>query len=254
MVTAFIVATRPQQRGDTFDECYSAARELLDEVIVIDGENTWPKEFHWPLIGEHFQKGYDACPASWVMHLDADFILHEDDIGQIRAAAEEFHYSPALTMWKYQFFRPDKYNLKSRLVTLVNKKNFKKRIRFNSGGDLCQPSLDNEYLEPTRQPEVRAPFYNYECLKKTEDQVEEDIGRMDRAYKRHFNKPLYSAEGEAFDGWKQMILGRYKRHLNTIELDEHPKHIQQTILSLKPEQFGYSGFGMLGVNSYAQDN
>lgn len=243
---AFITKTRPEQRGDTFEQCYAMAKECFDVVTVIDGDKTWPHEFDWPLIGQHFQRGYEQCDADWVFHLDTDFIFHEKDYAAIRQACRSD--APALSFWKYQTFKPTRYTLKSRLVIAVNKGKYGDRIRFDSGSDLCQPSLDGGYLSPDGTAESRVAFYNYEKLTKTKEQVMEDCGRMDRAYHRHFGKYQLSKDGSdesAFEGWCNMIRGRYTKHNNFLELEDHPKVMQETIKNLKPEQFGYDGFGML---------
>lgn len=249
-IVAFITVTNPKERGDTFDQCYQSAKGFCDDVVVIDGSKTWPKEFSWELIGNHFQKGYEECDADFVIHLDCDFIFHEKDYDAIRKACESNPEAPALSFWKYQIFTPYRYTLKSRLVICVNKAKFGDRIRFDSGGDLCQPSLDGKELKPDDVPEARVPFYNYEKLAKTKEQVADDCGRMDRAYYKHFGKYQLSEDGSdksSFEGWCKMVTGRYKKHQNKLKLEDHPKVMQETIKNLRPDQFGYNGWGMLEV-------
>lgn len=242
---AFITKTRPEKRGDTFEQCYAMAKECFDTVTVIDGDKTWPHEFDWPLIGQHFQRGYEQCDADWVFHLDTDFIFHERDYEGIRQVC--ISDAPALSFWKYQIFKPNRYTLKSRLVIAVNKSRYGDRIRFDSGSDLCQPSLDGEYIKPDSIPEARIPFYNYEKLTKTKEQIMEDCGRMDRAYHRHFGTYQLGngTDESAFEGWCGMIKGRYTKHNNFLDIADHPKVMQETIKNLKTEQFGYNCFGML---------
>ena len=226
------------------------ATALFDDVVVVDGTDTWPREFTWPVIGQHFQTGYEQTEADWVFHLDCDFFFHPQDFQAIRQACRDHDDSPALSFWKYQFILPDRYNLKSRLVIAVNKRRFGDRIKFNSGGDLCQPSLDGQEIKPDNVPEARVPFYNYEKLTKTEAQVRDDVERMDRAYHRHFDRWLYSDGGKgAYEGWLRMAHGRFNKPQKHIPLGEHPIFIQDTIKNLKPDQFGYSMFGR-EVNDY----
>ncbi len=254
---AFITVTRPEKRGDTFKQCLEMANELFDTVTVVDGINTWPKEFNWPVIGEHFQCGYETTDADWVFHLDTDFIFHQKDFSKIRQQAELFNKSPALTFHKYQFIQPDRYNLKSRLVIAVNKSKFGKRIKFNSGGDLCQPSLDGAQIMPSDVPDVGIPFYNYEKLIKTEVQIKDDVGRMDRAYMKHFGHYMYGFDGSddsAYLGWLEMALGRFKKPQKEIPLEDHPKYMQETIKKLTPSMWGYSAFGKLKENNYAENS
>lgn len=254
LISAFITITDPYNRGDLYGQCYKSAQGFADEVIVIDGKDTWPKEFSWPVIGEHFQKGYEQASGDWVFHLDTDFIFHEKDYDAIREACRINSEAPALSFYKHQYILPDRYNLKSRLVIAVNKGKYGDRIKFNSGGDLCQPSLDGEYINPDSIPEAKIAFNNYEKPIKTEAQIKDDIGRMDRAYKRHFGKYLYGEDGtneSAFGGWLRMAVGRTNKPLKHVPLDSHPKVMQETIKNLTPDQWGYSGFGNIEVNDYA---
>lgn len=245
----FITKTRPEERGDTFSQCYKMAKDLFDVVTVIDGEKTWPKEFNWPVIGEHFQRGYEQCDADVVIHLDCDFIFHEKDFKAIREACETYDESPALSFYKWQFVLPDRYNLKSRLVIAVNKGKFGDRIRFDSGGDLCQPSLDGKYLSPDDVPESGIAFYNFEKLIKSETQIKDDCGRMERAYYRHFGKYQWKesdgTDEAAYRGWLNMVIGRFSKPQQKVSLESLPKYIQTTVKNLEPNQWGYNGFGNL---------
>lgn len=241
----FTTTTRSVQRGDNFQDAFDCYKDIADVVTIIDGEETWPQEFSWPLIGEHFQKGYEECDADWVIHADLDFIFHEESKEEIRKACELYSDEPALSFWKLQFISPDRYNLKSRLVIAVNKKKFGNRIRFDSGGDLCQPSLDGSEIEERHTVQARIPFFNYEKLTKTKEQIADDVGRMDRAWHRIHGKYMYGSDGtdeSAFDGWLHMMYGRYQKPQKGIPLDKHPIFIQETIRNLRPDQFGYNGF------------
>lgn len=248
-LSAFITMTRPEERGDTFDQCYAAAQDFADEVVVIDGAETWPQEFDWSVIGEHFQRGYEACTGDWCVHLDADFIMHENDIERIRGALTEHNNWAAVTLYKYQFILPDRYNLKSRLVVAVNKGKFGDRLRFDSGGDLCQPSLDGKYINPDEVPESRIGFFNYEKLTKSEAQIKDDVGRMARAWQRHFGEYLLGGPDDenAYREWLKMVRGRFSKPQTPFPFEKHPKYIKDTIRSLTPDMWGYSGFGNLGV-------
>jgi len=254
-LSIFTTKTNPTERGDTYDEASLCYQSLADEVIEIDGQKTWPKEFEWPLIGEHFQKGYEAATGDWVIHADLDFIFHERDFENIIKAMQKNKDEPALSFWKYQFILPDRYNLKSRLVIAINKGKYGDRIRLDSGGDLCQPSLDGSYIKPESVPEARVPFYNYEKLLKTKSQLAEDCGRMERAYNRHFGKYQMGSDGtdaSAYNAWLEMTLGRFQKPQESIPLTDHPRYIQETIKNLKPENWGYDGHGRLERNNYAK--
>lgn len=274
-ISVFTTATRPTERGDTYYEALKSYRGVANEVILVDGGNNpsvqrldvskdeyrlvqpsleWPKEFAWPFIGEQFQLGYEACTGDWVLHCDLDFIFHEQDYAAIRQAFEDNPEAPALSFWKYQFIQPDRYNLKSRLVIAVNKGKYGDRIRFDSGGDLCQPSLDGKELKPDDVPEARIPFYNYEKILKREAQVKDDVGRMARAYERHFGEFKLGGpdDDSAYQEWLNMQIGRNSKPQQHVALTFHPKVMHETIRNLTPDQFGHSGFGFFKPSIYAK--
>jgi hypothetical protein len=251
-IGAFITITDPLKRGDMFQECLQMALDCFDVVEVIDGKETWPKEFDWPVIGQHFQKGYEKVDADWVVHLDCDFLFHHKDFRSVRQALKDFPNSPALSFYKWQFILPDRYNLKSRLLLAVNKNKYGDRITFSGAGDLCQPQLDGKDIDIADMPQSGIPFYNYEKLIKTKEQIIDDVERMDRAYFRHFGRWLYSQDGKgAYEGWYKMVKGRFSKPSKMIALSEHPKYIQETIKNLTPEMFGYNGFGLIEGKVYA---
>lgn len=268
-LSIFTTATRHTTRGDTFDEAIKCYLELADELVVVDGNSNllrvfyasnihkvvhraWPKEFKWSFIGEQFQRGYEACTGDWVLHCDLDFIFHEDDYQAIREACANNNDQPAFSMLKRQFILPDRFNLKSRLVVAVNKGKFGDRIRFDSGGDLCQPSLDGKYIEPGTVPDVKIPIWNYEKILKTKEQIKDDVGRMARAWHSHFGEyKLGGPDDEsAYQEWYKMSAGRFQKPQEKIKLEDHPKVMQDTIRKLKPNQFGYSGFGLIEGKVY----
>lgn len=262
----------PQSRGDTYMQSLNCYQNLADEVIIMNGGEPihnfdeyhidklkminykWTREFDWKFIGEQFTRGYNACTGDWVIHADLDYVFHENDYDAIRKACEDNPDAPALSFWKYQLIVPHEYNLKSRLVIAVNKGKYGDRIKFDASGDLCQPSLDGKYINPDDVPEARVPFYNYEKILKTKEQIADDSGRMERAYHRHFGKYQLNSDGNdqrAYEGWLAMSLGRYKSKPQTpITLEDHPKVMHDTLKNLKPEMWGYNGHGHLPVNKY----
>lgn len=271
-LSLFTTITRPGKRGDNAQDAMRCYKDLADEVVVIDGghwgtmkedqgkvrhvRSEWPNEFSWEFIGQQFQRGYQACTGDWVIHADLDFIFHEKDFEDIRNVLEQHNDLPALSFYKYQFVLPDRYNLKSRLVVAVNKGKYGDRIRFDSGGDLAQPSLDGRYINPDQVPEAKIGFYNYEKMLKTKEQIADDQGRMERAWFRHFGKYQMGSDGTnegALQRWLEAQQGKFNKPQKKIELSEHPKYVQETIKNLKPHQWGYNGFGLLEGKCYVKE-
>lgn len=266
-LSIFTTIRYPLKRGDNVDDALACYTGLADEVVIVNGgysytkpdskyrkiQYDWPDEFTWPFIGEQFQRGYEAATGDWVIHADIDFIFDEKDYDNIRETLERTD-APALSFYKYQFVLPDRYNLKSRLVIAVNKGKYGDRIRFDSGGDLAQPSLDGKYISPDDVPESKIGFWNYEKITKTKEQIMDDVGRMERAYQRHFGHTQYGSDGtnqDAFKFWIKAQYGKLQKPQEHVKLEDHPKCMQQTIKNLKPEQWGYSAFG-LEENDYVK--
>jgi len=269
-LSVFTTITNPIQREDNPEVALRCYGEMADELVVINGGNAddvdklqnnwstmlwepWPKEFDWQFIGQQFQKGYEACTGDWVIHADIDMMFHEDNFQLLRDELQKYNDQPAVSFVKRQFILPDRFSLKSRLIVAVNKGKFADRIRFDSGGDLCQPSLDGAYIAPGTVPDVKVPIWNYECLLKTKEQLIEDKGRFARAWQRHYGEyKLGGPDDEsAYNAWLKMVVGRFSKPSERVELYQHPKYIQQTISSLKPHMWGYDGLGNLERNDYA---
>lgn len=264
-ISIFTTVTNPIQRGDTFIEAMNCYTALADEVVVINSGNPanlpniktfegqvkyinsnipWGKEFTWPIIGAHFQEGYENCSGDWVIHMDIDWLFHQIDFDNIREALKDKE-KPALSFFKRQFIQPDAFNVKSRLVIAVNKNKYGDRIRFDSGGDLCQPSLDGEYLKPDYVTQIRIPIWNYECLLKTKEQLLEDKGRFARAWHNWFREYKLGGPDDlsAYKSWLRMMKGRYKKDKMQISLSKHPIFIRDTLENLPYDVWGNGGFG-----------
>jgi len=278
-LSIFTTQSNSKYRGDTINQSLDCYTDLCDELVVVNGGDSakelykwrfqddistpqyeykqinskWPKEFEWPFIGQQFQRGYEACTGDWVIHADLDYIFHERDFRAIRMACENNPDVPALSFWKFQFVLPDRYNLKSRLVIAVNKRKYGDRIKFDSSGDLCQPSLDGRYISPDDVPEAGIPFYNYEKILKTRQQISDDQGRMERAYFRRFGTFQMGSDGSndsAYNRWVEAQRGKLRKPQKFIKLSDHPKYMQETIKNLTVDQWGYSGHGYLEENKY----
>lgn len=276
-LSIFTTETNALLRGDNIDDALECYTELADETVIVSGSYPklpngglskdgdkehpefliyhWPKEFSWEFIGEQFTRGYEACSGDVVIHADLDFIFHEDDFSQIRASAETMlnNNLPAMSMHKSQFVLPDRYNVKSRIVTMVNKRDYGNRIKFDSGDDLTQPSLDGRYIKPDSVPQSKVGIYNYEKMTKTKDQIAKDQGRMERAWFRHFGIYQMGSDGTdkgALDRWLKAQDGKLNKPHEKIPLERHPKFVQETIKNLTPDQWGHSGFGYVEGGVY----
>ena len=53
-----------------------------------------------------------------------------------------------------------------------------------------------------------------------------------------------NTEEEAYEAWLNWISEKYRKHVINIELNEHPKYIQERLKNLDSTQFGYDCFGL----------
>lgn len=263
-LSIFTTVTDPKERGDNPKPSLKCYADLADELVIVNGGKTpwhgdvtvnsgWPQEFSWPLIGQQFQMGYEAATGDWVIHADLDYLFHQKDFSKIREAMGKYPDAPAIVFYKWQFILPDRYNLKSRLPIMVNKKVYGDRIKFDGGGDLCQPTLDGQLMNIDKLPVADVPVYNYEKLTKTKEQIMNDVGRMERAYERYFGKTQYGSNGtdkHAYKLWVDAQKGKFNKPQKIIALSRHPIYIQQTIKNLRKDQWGHSGLGNLERNIY----
>ena len=77
--------------------------------------------------------------------MDIDYFFHERDINKLLNILKKYENSPVIFFPQYQFFTPNRFHLKTRLGIAVNKKRFP-NIKFNGGGDLCLPTIDDKIL------------------------------------------------------------------------------------------------------------
>ena len=48
----------------------------------------------------------------------------------------------------------------------------------------------------------------------------------------------------SYNAWFNMVKERYPYHVFKLNINEHPKFIQNKLLKLSQDQFGYSAFGL----------
>ena len=248
-ISTFTTATNPELRNDPYLEAIKCYESFSDEVITV-GSN-WPVEFTFSDIGKFFQEGFDKSTGDWVFRMDVDYFFHENSIGFLKNSLKNFSNYPAVAFPQYQFFTPDRFQIKTKLCIALNKKHFP-NIKLNGGGDLCLPTLNGKLIKNNSVPQSRIPVYQYDSVFRTKEIISRDRARFARAWYSYFEDwgdRGGPSEKEAFEAWFKMIKERYKFHTNKINLDKHPKFIKDSLKSLNPDQFGYDAFGLKNVTS-----
>ena len=234
----------PDKRMDPWKEALLCYEEISEEVVVVGGD--LQEEFKWSELGKMIQEGYDKCTGDWVIHLSVDMFIHESNIKEILNSLKNLYDVPAISLPKYKFFEPRRYEVKNFETVIFNKKHFK-NIVFNGGGDLALPTLDKKVLNQSNTKILKYPIWNYDTTFRTREVISKDRARFARAWNREFGN--FGDRGgptdkEAFNAWYNMVKTRYPLHTSTVAISKHPKFIQQKLYDLTPKQFGYDLFGL----------
>ena len=96
--------------------CYE---EISEEVVVVGGN--LKEEFKWSELGKMIQEGYDKCTGDWVIHLSVDMFIHESNIKEILNSLKNLYDVPAISLPKYKFFEPRRYEVKNFETVIFNK-------------------------------------------------------------------------------------------------------------------------------------
>ena len=243
-VSIFTTYTNPDKRNDPWKEALECYEDFADEIVV-KGQD-WPYDFSWDLIGKTFQSGFDEARGDWAIRMDIDYFFHEKHIKTLPKVLRKYDNFPGIVFPQFQFFTPNRFQVKTRLCIALNKKRFP-NIKLNGGGDLCLATLNDELLPINRLPNVNIPIYQYDSMFRTKEIISEDRARFAKAWKNYFND-FGNRGGEnpdkAFESWFKDIEIKYKKHTNRLNLEKHPKYIQNKIENLSDNQFGYSAFGL----------
>lgn len=197
----FTTMTNPDSRNDPWRESLNCYNALADEVIVV-GEN-WPYEFDWGVFNKIYQGGFDQCTTDWVMRMDLDYFIHENDIKKLKTYLKKYEEYPAIVLPQYQFFTPDRYQVKTKLCLLLNKGKFP-NIKLDGGTDRMLATLDGKLLTYKNVPQIKIPIWQYDSMFRTKEIIGTDRARFARAWKRTFND--YGDRGGddpivAFEAW-----------------------------------------------------
>jgi len=249
-VSIFTTMTNPSARNDPWKEALSCYEDIADEIII-KGDD-WPYEFSWEHIGKTFYSGFLECSGDWAIKMDLDYFFHESDIKKILISLEKNSDKPAVTFPQYQFFSPERYNIKTMVCIALNKKKFPE-IKLNGGGDLCLPTLNGQLLNPWKMPIINTPLWQYDSVFRTKKIIKEDRARFARAWYRHFNEWGERGGSEpdiAYKYWFEGVKRKYPKHTFKMDLDSHPRYIKEKLLKLDTDQFGHSVFGLKNNTSF----
>lgn len=237
--------TNPEERMDPWKEALSCFEDFADDVVIV-GEN-WPYEFKWDQIGKVFQEGFEKSNGDWVINMPTDMVFHEKDKLKLLNSLKENNEYPGIVLPKFKFFSYKKCEFKNFDTLAINKKHFP-NVKFDGGGDLCLATLDGKVLDQSNLPIVNVPLWNYDTTFRTKEVISEDRARFARAWFRQFQS--WDDRGgetpeKAYEEWIKMVIHRLPNHIFKKNIYNHPVYIQEKLLNLNEDQFGYNCFGLL---------
>ncbi len=243
-ISVFTTMTNPGERNDPWEEAINCYQSISKDLVIV-GED-WPEEFDWGVFNKIYQSGFDKCKGDWVIRMDLDYFIHDEDIEALYSVLEKYKNEPGIVMPQYQFFTYDRYQIKTKLCLILNKKKFPD-IKLNGGKDRMLATLNGDLLTYKNVPQVRIPIWQYDSMFRTKEIIMNDRARFARAWKRTFGN--YGDRGGsdpeyAYQAWFNMIEKRYKRHLFRKTIEQHPSFIKEKLKNLKDDQFGHSAFGL----------
>lgn len=244
MLSIFTTYTNPEERMDPWKEAINCYNEFADEVIIT-GEN-WKYEFQWKEIGNNFQDGFNKASGDWVIRMDIDYFFHENSKKHLLSALSKSSDYPAIAVPQYQFFTAKRFQLKTRLCVILNKKKFP-NIKLNGGGDLCLATLNEKLITPNSVPNYNIPIFQYDSMFRTREVIASDRARFARAWFRefgNFGSRGGSSNEEAYKAWIEEITRKYINHVHKIKFEKHPVFIKDKLKKLDKNQFGYNMFGL----------
>lgn len=270
--------SNPQERQDPYIEALQCYLDVADEVVIVDGSRIkydswamfpqlklvhhfWPEEWDWSQLPVSLNRGLEKCTGDWVLKLDIDQFIHQNDIYELKRRLRNIH-KPCATFQKYSVTYNKRFYQKGEMITAINKGKYGDKISFgediNENSDLCRPIWHDLLYNEKRVPLGRLiqedecgrtgiTIWNFDYTFKTQELTRKEFYRFAKAYTSYFDdSPFGSSEEESFQIFCDLHKGRYKKaNYEITDMNILPKYIQHAYINLKPSQFGYNGWGIL---------
>ena len=277
-LSAFTAINDPEKREDPWMAAIASALNWADEVVVVDGSSPliheenkkmfpavkwihyeWPKEWGWGQLVKHYNLALSQCTGDWAIRFDADWVFSE-------SWKEEAHIDfPTIdqkkrvaTLHKISAVLSKRFYAKGRMPLAINRA-FKDTC-FGAGEvytDLFTPivpaGLDcgipkGRLVKPEEMAQTSLYFYNYDHTFKTEINVRKSFYAFSMAHKKHFGETIWGeTEDESFEKFLDMMRKRLSKCTMNLKHHIQPTFIHPYLDRLTPAQFGYDGWGKMGL-------
>jgi hypothetical protein len=290
-IIGITMVTDPEYRQDPWKECIGQMLEICDEAVVVCGDTgtydladqmkarfdkplhfeylDWPQpEWTYDELARHLNAGLVKARelnADWVIKFDADYFIHEQDAGVVKAKLRELKAKKKAigAFEKLQFFQVSRAYEKGNILTALNMEYpiwyGKDKAKYT---DLCQPILwdgkswmrypgaAHEIPEGVAVPEnlhqrMGVHVWNYDYSFKTLERATELLYRFDRSHAKfwghgYHGKALKDITPEsALRDYITLVTGRLKKCNKTFEWQQHPRHIRERVRDIDHDKFGY---------------
>jgi len=208
--------TKPDERQDMWREALENYKTIADEVIVVSGSPLtnipkgvkvyylhWKEDWNYIELPKHLNFGLKKCTGDWVLKLDIDHLLDEDNIKRLKPAIDYNNITSkkeSLALEKLHFVADMRYRLKGKQIICFDRS---KDIKFGKllgqlHIDLCHPVVVDHYeiIDGYELPIGKAPttlksgvcYWNYNFTFKTKKVAKEHFWRWVRAWCRLYKE------------------------------------------------------------------
>lgn len=242
---------------DTFDLTDLSKQRGLFEADMY--YYPWPEDWSWDELPKHLNFGLERATGDWVVRVDADYIFEENTRQILEEALKHLGDTPVATMQKFSMVTYPNFYEKGGVKMILNKGKApnvvfgRDRDKYS---DLCVPiywdgQSRDEFGVPLGQlvpdsdcARTKVKVFNYDYSFKTKEVTAREFFKFSMAHKRYFGTTKWgNTENEALQKFVDMMKGRARRCVYKLKPAEHPEAIHDRLYKLKPEQFGFNGWG-----------
>jgi len=297
MISAWVTIKNPKTNGLPYYESMMSILPIVDEYIVIDGgsddgslevykgiekvriisdENTqMGKEWTFSQIARNFDRAFQECRGDIVINLDADYLLHEEDLDLFKKDCQIAYEKDNITISdsRFNFILADRYHMKRDKVMAVNKSLCRKKrldVRYGMDVKTFGWGVDPIVYEKTEydinmgkllgyfgvKRLSTARFFNYSYLFRDEEVAKEYwyYYRLAECSLPFSKLKIPENKEESWSGFLKQCKSGVIKPATIIPLEAHPKNIQERIRNIKPNQQGYNCYGIAPVATYYEKN
>lgn len=279
MISGFTISKNVDSQGYPYIESIKSFLPVVDEMVVVDSstdesikniqklsdkiriiKEPWEDNWYYWRMNRNFDKGFTECGGDVIMKFDLDRVLHEDGIEELKTDFQKMLDEEYLTLVASAISVPvvNKINSDKEQILAVNMKLAKQNgmhLRFGIDEEygLHNNVVDYKYVynnliygkrEYGRSLKFTGKIFNYGHCFMTESQALDLFYRIWRAPQLQEGKEPsnYEKTTEIYYNSRKNLASRIAG-FEGVELEYHPKIIQEKILNMTEEQRGYNWWG-----------